>query len=389
MLACSPSVFAAGLAELQISVAKGTQPQVTTEIRQKIVDTVGSNSKWTLHRALGGKLGRAKNCFTTDCLKLAGKNTGYPAGLRVRFSGEAQIYDWSIEIYDLYKGNLISSQKGACELCGKSEVVRTFSRSLNKGLEKAKLSTKTKTSVKETAPVVKKETKKSVKPVAKKKPPIKEVIEESPKTNLPDVDTMETTVTRRTTGQKTRVLIDVSPSEGQIFLEDKELGTGAVDMELEPGEYNFKFRLEGHRGLNEKILIGEVSNRTLQFRIHLSKTDPESVNLSGNYGVVDELDQRLMWGWIGVGSGAALLITGIVLSSIDGTATCSTGTFQQCPEVYDTGTGSVITTTAGAALLTAGTGLLLWNVLAGEDPDRRTAIVPSLAGKGVSITHSF
>ncbi len=388
-LLLSNSVFASGLAELQISIGKGTDAKVASEIREKIKGAVKSSSKWTLYSALGGKLGKAKNCFTIDCLKLAGKNTGHPAGMRVRFSGEAQIYDWSIEIYDLKKGTLMSSQKGACELCGKSEVLRTFERSITAGLQKAKIS-KTSTTKTDSLPdkkVVEKEPiKEVVKEVVKQEP----IVERKKDTSLPDVDSIgKTPVEKDPVKENTRVVIDVFPTNARILLNEKEVGKGSVTMELPSGNYDFQFRLEGYGGLNETINVSEVSNSDLQFKIHMSKTDPEAVYVQDGGGIVDDLDNRTLWGWIGVGSGGALLITGIVLNRIDGTATCSTGTFQQCPEIYNTGTESMITTTAGATLLTAGAGLLLWDLLAGEKPDRRSALIPAHGGKGVAFMHTF
>ncbi|GEM_PF-4795371 len=375
----STQLLAAPLAELQTSIAKGTDAKIAKDLRSNIQATVNASPNWTLHKA---NLGKGKHCFTIDCLIQAGQSSGDNAGIRIRFSGEAQIYDWSIEIYDLKKGRLLGSQKGACELCGKSEVLRTFNRSLTQVLGKAKPRRAQNTTPDKKEKKEKKVTKRTEKekPLAKEKqlPDLAEKLGNE-KSNTVDSS-------KKDSPTQTLLSVEVVPASSRILLNGKEIGRGSIELRLLSGHYTLEFKKEGYAGLKENLNI-EGGQKALQMKIHLSKSDPDPVVMKMDRGLIGNLEQRPLWGWIGIGSGGVLLVSGIILSRIDGTQTCATGSFQQCPEIYNTGTEAMITTTAGVALLTAGTGLLLWDFLAGKDADRQSVIVPS--GNGVSFIHKF
>lgn len=383
ILVSSPALFALNLAKLQTHFGKGTDGKIIKEINATILSTVKNNSRWTYDTGAITKLGNNKNCFTENCLKKVGALTGDIAGLRIRFYGEAQIYDWSIDIYDLRSGNVLKSKKGACELCGRVEVVRTFAASLGKTLKGAKIKAAPNTIVKPSQkPKSAKNPKKSIKP-AKQVVSIKADKKIDKKNALPDPDTYLKEII-------TTLLIEVTPSDTKIFMNEKEIGKGSTTMEISPGTYNFQFQREGYAGFKETLIVGEANAARVQLRIHLSKTDPDAVHLPTNEGIIDEMEQRELWGWSGVGAGSALFLSGIFLHSLEGTKTCTKGTFQQCPEVYNTGTASIIATTSGAVLITTGIGLLLWETLAGASQSE-TALIPIMNKKqgGVSLRHQF
>lgn len=377
LLIATPA-WADTLAGLQLKFAPGTDVDVQSDIRNLIEKGVSSNSrfKFQTFTAARAKLKPVvRDCFTNDCLSKAGSATKASFGLRVNFSGEAQIYDWSIDVYDLNRGKIAKSVKGSCELCGRAEVGRTFKATFSDALNGVP---KKKTSQTTVVEKPKEDPKKDPDPVVDRDP--------DPD---PVVDTPRVTVTE--------VRIDVEPPDAIIMMNGTEVGRGSTTLELSPGSYELQFKREGYQGFKEAVVVGQAEATKTKLRVHMSKTDPDPVIMQSGEGMVDRLDNRALWGGISLATGGILLVTGIILSSVDGQPTCAEGTFQECPSVYATGTGGILLTTAGAALATAGAGLLLWKVLSGapeevkETTDGATTIAPTIHSGygGVSVRGSF
>ena len=359
-------VWAETMAGLQLRFANGTDSGVRADIESAVSSGVKSHKRWSFEsfKSTRAKLAPVvRDCFTNDCLKKAGTASNAPFGLRVDFSGEAQIYDWSIEVYDLRNGKNAKSVKGSCELCGRAEVKRTFSTTLTEVLNGVKSkSSSTKTN---------------------------EVVESEPE-ERPDPEPIETMKdTPRV--QVTEVRIDVEPPDATVILNGEEVGTGSVTLQLSPGSYELQFKREGYQGFKESVAVGESGETKTQLRVHMSKTDPDPVLVRSGEGAIDRLDNRALWGGITLATGSILLVTGIVLSSIDGQPSCSEGTFQDCPSVYATGTGGILLTTTGAVLATAGVGLLMWNLLSGEPEEGDVNVAPTASAGfgGVTISGRF
>lgn len=356
---------ATNLAALQYDIGNGVDTAVRGDIEAALTDGVKSNSKWKLID-LGTARSKmnpiVRDCFTNDCLVKAGKELDAEAGLRVRFTGEAQIYDWTIETYDLRNGALLESRKGACELCGRSEVVRTFKVTVadilkSTSLGAAKTATKPKTEPK----------------VEPTKP-----IETARPSNTGDV-------------QLVRIDISVEPPDATITFRDAVIGRGKATAEVGPGNHEFKFEAPDHRIIKELVVVEGDNSETMALRVHLPKKDAaaKAVEITTR-GPVDKWDDREFYGWVGVGTGGVLLATGLYLSAIDGDPTCD-GRRADCPDIYDTDGLSFVTTFAGTALLTTGVVLLIWEKLAGDSNPDAVKVAPTVvpAGAGVGVFGRF
>jgi hypothetical protein len=372
---------AAEMAGLQVDIGTGVDAVVRADIEAAVDDTMSSVSAWSwipARKARAAMNPVVRDCFTGDCLSKAGDATGAEAGMRIRFSGEAQIYDWQIDVYDLRDGSLLETGKGACELCGRSEVVREFQKSLRK------TATATRT-----------------KPVATKtsKPPVRtpDDTETETKTEPPAETGTETTETTTSTDDATAELVmlevSVQPPDARITMGGKEIGVGTATVSLEPGTYELQFAREGYQGFKETFVVGPQTSRRAFMRVHLSKTDPDPVAVAPSQGPIDRMgNQRVTYGIISLAVGGALLGTGMWLNAIDGDPACAEGEFTDCPELYDTGTGALITTLGGAALATGGAILLTWDLLAGRTSAQKKARLTPLAapgGVGVGLTGRF
>lgn len=356
---------AANLAALQYDIGKGVDTAVRGDIESALADVVKSNSKWTL---IDVGTSRSKmnpivrDCFTNDCLVKAGKEVGADAGIRMRFTGEAQIYDWTLETYDLRSGALLETRKGACELCGRSEVVRTFKATATDILNSTSLGS----------------AKKEVKPKAEPKVEPTKPVEVVRPSNTGDV-------------QLVKIEISVEPPDATITFRDAVIGRGRATAEVGPGNHEFTFEAPDHRIIKELVVVEGDNSESMALRVHLPKKDAaaKAVEVSTR-GPVDKWDDREFYGWVGVGSGAVLLVGSLYLNAIDGDPTCD-GNLADCPDLYDTDGLAFVTTFAGTALLTTGVVLLIWEKLAGDSNPNTVKVAPTIvpAGAGIGVFGRF
>lgn len=344
-------------AALQLEITGSVEARIRSDIESVTTKTFVDAKDWSLESAdaVRAKLKPVvRDCFTEDCLKSAGGSLGLRTGFTAKFSGESQIYEWTLTMYDLRTGSVLNSVKGNCELCGQAEVSKTYARSLTNLLNATKV-------------------------------PDKIVAAAQPGT--PD----SSGLTGKTGPQTVRLRVSVVPAETEIYLGDALVGQGDATIPVGAGRHELRFSREGYRGLQETILVNENSPESILLRVHLSETPAApSVVQGGGDGPIDRMgaDSRTLWGWVGVGSGAALLTTGIVLAAIDGDSTCDGIPYSRCPEIRSTAGGAVVTSVLGGVLLASGVGLLTWELLSGNSsssseskPDRPRR---SRAGEGTS-----
>lgn len=355
------------LGALQIEVSAGVPANVRTSVQQTVA-RVGSSGRWTFtdEATMRGKMAAVtRDCFTADCLRKAGDATGADAGVRVRFSGEAQIFDWTIDVYDLHKGELAASRKGACELCGAAEVLAEFEKSAIAALDAANISS---------GPVVaEKPAGVATPPREEQPPPLDRPVAEPPPT-LPATPSDEDPA-----AGLVMVEINVTPADASIAIGGQEVGQGSVTVSLEHGSYEIAFRREGYGGLNETLVVGPDTSRKAFLRVHLARTDPAAVGIPRE-GAIDELgDRRQTLGLVSLGAGGAFLLGGVWMNYLDGRPTCDDAG-GNCPRVYETSVAAFLFTATGAVLATGGVALLAWDLLAGEPHDARQARVAPLLG---------
>ncbi len=350
---------AANIAALQYDIGKGVDTAVRGDVESAIVDGVKSNSKWSLidlESARSKMNPIVRDCFTNDCLMKAGKELNAEAGIRLRFTGEAQIYDWTLETYDLRSGALLESRKGACELCGRSEVVRTFKVTVADILNATSLGSAKAVTKPKTEPKVE-----TTKPVEVVRP-----------TNTGDV-------------QLVKIEISVEPPDATITFRDAVIGRGRATAEVGPGNHEFTFEAPDHRIIKELVVVEGDNSESMSLRVHLPKKDAaaKAVEVSTR-GPIDKWDSREYFGWVGVGSGAVLLMGSLYLNAIDGEPMCE-GKLADCPEIYDTDGLAFVTTFAGTALLTTGVVLLIWENLAGDSNPNSVKVAPTVVPTGAGI----
>lgn len=339
-LATPATAWAGTMAGLKFDAGDSMDSRVSSAVRDSVVDAFDDVDNWSFKgfRETRNRLDPVvRDCFTSDCLGKVQDEMGAEVGLTVTITGEAQIYNWTLTFYNLYSGEEMKSRTGTCELCGRAEVERTFRESLKAAL----IGTATPRD-----------------PQAAGTP-----------------ENSGSSTARPDTGAQIALRVSVVPKEATITLDGEKMGAGDVTEAVSPGEHVVGFKLEGFQGLRETVIVDENTNGPVLLRVHLSRTDPETVTVAGAQGPVDRLgsNKRNLYGAISTGTGVVLLGTGIYLASIDGEPACSDGVAEsECPEIYATGGAGMTLGVLGTAAISTGVTLLIWEVLAGS-PGEDTA----------------
>lgn len=316
---------------LQTDYGDNTDPAVEDAVRDELLDVFDTSSRyqWLAPEEGIEQLDVAlQDCFERDCLQQIGDELDARLGLRVQFDVENEIYEWTVDFYDLDAGISLASEQATCELCGRAEVLQQFRASLQGNLV-------------------------TLDPG--------DIRAEEPLETETDADSAQT-----------EVRISVIPEDTRIFVDDDPVDTGQATLELEEGRYEVRFSHDTHRGLSEELIITEDSASLMVLRIHLADAGSEqrTVFTRGN-GLVDQIEpHRSTIGWSAVGAGAALTVGSFFLAGAHGQPTCSDDiALRRCPTVYNTAGLATTTTIIGVTGLIGGAALLTWPWLAGETQD--------------------
>ncbi len=331
--------------EYSEEVSEALQNQLTESLQQYFDES--TRYAWVpTERARENLDPVVRDCFTEDCLRRAGRTLASDVGLRVKFEVESQIYEWTVDFFSLYTGENLATERGTCELCGRSEVLEQFGASIRGPLAVLDLD-------------------------EQRSPPLDTGLD-------PEAE------------GKIEVRITVIPQDTRIFLDDTPVGEGTVEIPLDPGTYELRFSHDTHHGLRETIIVSESSPPLLFLRVHLSRgagAPAPAAPRSG--GMVDRLEpNRKILGWTAIGVGVMVTATSFFVSSLHGQPNCSGGTFAQCPEVYNTAALGTSLTILGSASLATGGLLLAWHWLAGSSSSTGPADLSALT-VSPSVTDEF
>ena len=303
--------------------------------------------------ALVTALDDAASCRAPDCMVTVGERVNASVGVTASVNAEADIYDYTVRVFDLSSGALLTEQVGDCTFCPVAEARESFAFTAE-----AALAGVAQMPIRGAAPV---ETE-------------------------PEIVATTATVTVASFPEDAEVLLDGETLEGEArFRQD-----------LEEGTYVLEVRAEGYSPYREELRVREsMLGSTVFVRIVLSRTAPERVVVerftasdAAQSGISDEaLSRRRAGGGVSIGTGLVLVAAGAVLLALDGQDTCATGARVRCPDVYDMMAGGVALMSVGAFGVGLGVGLLSTSGRrAGDQRESSPAVSLRPAGGGVSLT---
>lgn len=322
--------FAYTVAGLKVEFSDQVQSPLLEQLEEALAQVFADSTRhdWIPANQARGRLTPiVRDCFTEDCLQRAGSTLGAEVGLRVEFGVESQIYEWTVQFYDLTRGRALTQEQGTCEFCGRTEVLEQFQASIRGPLALLSLD------------------------------------ESRPGPVETHIDVIEEGVAE--------IRISVVPDDTRIFIDDEPVGVGNVTIRLEEGSYEIRFSHDTHHGLRETLVITESSAPLMIFRVHLRRGQGRhrAVVTRGD-GLMDNIeDRRNTYGLAAVGGGVILTVAGYFITRLHGQPTCGNVPVSQCPDLYNTAFMGTTITVIGALSIASGGVLLSWPWLAGTQGD--------------------
>ncbi len=352
---------AEGVVGLDIDLGEISQTPLGSDLLDSIDDAFADDQRY---RWISPSDARARlsssllGCRDEDCLLDIGDELDATAAIDIDLSVSSQIYEGTIQIWDLEAAEPLATRSITCELCGDSDIEAEFFAAIAGAIDD-----------------------------------IDARDDRAP-------DPADTTLDEEPSEPGSQVRISVTPEDAKIFLDDDPVDRGDATLDLDVGEYELRFSHPDHLGLRETLIITEDSSPVFVFRVHLAAepAGEERHVITRGDGWVDDIESRRSTiGWSAVGAGTALTFTSIALARRHGQPTCDDDVpVQRCPDVYNTATWSSLTGLVGISTLTAGVALLLWPRLAGEDQEpepvsRGVQLQPSVSSQfsGVSLRGRF
>ena len=327
-LFASPA-FGQSVAGLAVDFDGDFDSTLQDELVQVVEDTLGGSPRfdWIPTAQARQRLEPVvRDCFTDECLQAAGDALNAEVGLQVSLSVESEIYEWTVEFFDLVDGGSMGRDRGVCELCGRAELLENFQASIR-------------------APLAMLD------------------VEER---HMGPIDTGR----REIPEGSSAVRVSVIPTDTRIFLDEAPAGIGDAEIILEPGTYELRFSHDERRGLRDTLVISDTSPEVIFIRLHLSEPGggERQVILTRGDGWIDQIEaNRTIYGWSALGIGAVMVASSFFFARLHGQPTCPDTPLSRCPDIYNTAGLAMGLAVLGTAGVVGGGTLLAWPRLAGEE----------------------
>lgn len=337
---------------------------LSTDARVDLVD----------EEATGELLGDGAVCSDSDCAVAAGEATPAALGVHAEIYAEAEIYDFTIKIFDLNTGEeVIPAQMGDCTFCPVAEALDAFRLTAAAAIDRV-----------DTFP---------------EPTPDPNAVAEVEPDPIEEPDPVEEPVTAELIEGDIPIGVSAVPDNAEIRINGQIVGTGRANLTLAPQELDIVILADGHDEFTESITLTESMVGPIYLRAHLAPevtvVEAPARRQPANRDNAGPSFNRRAVGGVMAGVGGASLVTGIALLAIDGNTNCSSGAITACPEVYETTGGGVALTALGGLAAGTGIGLILSTIGGGDDGDdeatrnRDLAISPIRGGAAVHFGTRF
>jgi len=341
--------------------------------RQAIIGALEADGRATVidEAEVAEALGDGASCDATPCARAAGTTIVGQVGIRATVYGEAEIYDFTVTVFDLNTGSkLVDEAVGECMFCPTTEAVEEFGFTVQSALS----------SVDPLPPAT-----------SGAGPSTAEVTE-------PDVVATTEETTPEETGPAfepgdVSVHFQTAPNSATIRVNGERVGTGRASISAAPQVLRIEVSADGHATHTERLEITPAMVGPILIRTTLAgEARAQRAARSSTAGSADSFNRTAVGGVL-IGTGIAGLTGGIILLAIDGTSNCSDGPITACPQVYETTLPGAALTTVGALAAGAGIGILLGgNRGSAETADSggtRVALEPNRRGGRVIFRTRF
>lgn len=352
------------------------EPELRAELQDEVLDIFEESATWEwlpAHEGFDELEDRLKGCYDQVCLLEIASELDAVLGISIRADVESDIYEWSIEFYDLLEGEQVGADEGSCPLCGRAEVIEEFRASLHGRLVTLD--------------------------VGQDRPaPDDEVADEDDETERPPPE------------DRIEVRIGGIPEDTGVLVDGDHRITGPGTIEVGEGTRQLEFVGEDHDDVTDELVVDDDTPDPKWMRFHIAGADTDRGGTHvRDSSIVDSLGSaRAPLGWTAILAGTGLTAGSFWLAGRHGQPACDDDVHvRQCPEVYNTAGLATTTTIVGVLSVLTGATLVAWPSLTErpeppaepgaddldetEEGEATLRVGPSVGGdfNGISIEGAF
>lgn len=279
------------------------------------------------------ELGDLAACADSSCAAEIGQTIPGQVAVRASVYAEAEIYDFTITIYDLNSGDSVTDQVGDCTFCPVAEAVDSFQFTAQAALG-------------------------GVAPMPAATTPGADTVATTEPDPVESPDPVPAEDAALIEGDIS-FSVSAEPDDAEIRINGQLVGTGRADLDLAPQELDIVIIADGHSEYQEDVRLTETMVGPIFLRAQLAPEPIVEQRPARTRNTSESSFNRRSVGGVMAGVGGAAMIGGIVMLAIDGNSTCESGPLTACEEVYETTAGGVALSAVGAVATGIGLGFII------------------------------
>ena len=321
-------------------------------------------------------LGDLASCDGGDCIIAIGLTVPASVAVLTEVYAEAEIYDYTIRVFDLTSGETLVTQTGDCTFCPIAEATESLGFTAEAALGAVDpMPEPTRGSEPEPED-----------PLAVEPDP--EEVEPEPETPGPAF--IEGDI---------RFNVSVVPETAVITINGVAQGEGRVSVDMAAQGFTIGVTDAGYQDYTDDITLRESMVGPIFLRVVMSPDAPiaaviEPAPPRRTSSAGPGFNTTAVGGTL-IGVGLATAVGGITLLSLDGNTTCTDGPSELCRDVWEFTAGGATMTTLGGIALGTGIGVLIAGARSGGDDAedqsalRRFSFAPGNGGGRVFFSTEF
>ncbi len=355
---------------------------LTTEDHEAFVDALeegaarGAPGEVVGAQAVSGLVGtELSECGGGDCVIAIGLTTPASVAVSAEVYAEAEIYDFTIRVFNVNTGETIVTQTGDCTFCPIAEATESFGFTAEAALAAVDPMPEA-TRGAEPEPEDPEE-------VVEAEPDPEENAEPEPESAFVAGDI--------------RFNVSAIPEGAEVAINGVSQGEGRLGIDVAAQEFSVDISAEGYESYTEDVTLRESMVGPIFLRVVLTPDAPQVVAepapprraRSGG----PSFNSSAVGGSL-IGLGLATAAGGIALLSLDGNTTCTDGLPEFCRDVWEFTAGGATMTAIGGIALGTGIGILIGGAGPGEAEAEEASrpsfsIAPRRNGASVRFSTQF
>lgn len=314
-------------------------------------------------------------CDGGDCVIAIGLTTPASVAVSADVYAEAEIYDFTIRVFDLNTGETLVTQTGDCTFCPIAEATESFGFTAEAALGAV-----------DPMP----EPTRGAEPEPEDPEEVAAELEEPAEPAEPATDSAFV-------AGDIRFNVSAIPEDAEVSINGVAQGEGRFGADMAAQEFAVAISSDGFQTYTEAVTLRESMVGPIFLRVVLTPDAPEAVaqvvtprRSQNDSGLA--FNRSAVGGTL-IGLGLASAAGGIALLSLDGNTTCTDGPPELCRDVWEFTAGGATLTTLGGIALGTGIGILISGIGSGDEPVEASrssfSVAPRRNGASVRFSTQF